>query len=116
MNKLRLVSIVCNAILALLGVFYLLFAYISKEYRLPHVPICPFYLITSIHCPLCGMTRSLGELLHGNIGMALTYHPLSVPLFVFWTCLTMIFSFYMARDIRQYFVKGRVNTKHDRYG
>jgi len=103
----RVVSIVCNAVLAAISLFYLLFAYIVIEHRFPHLPICPFYLITSIHCPLCGMTRSIGELLHGNIGIALVYHSLSIPLLLFWTCFTITFSFYLMKDIYQYFTRGQ---------
>ena len=37
---------------------------------------CPFYLFTGIHCPGCGMTRSLLALLHLDIKKAFYFHPL----------------------------------------
>jgi hypothetical protein len=89
-----------NAIFASLGVFYLWFSYIATAYHLPYIPLCPLYLITSIHCPLCGMTRSFGELLHGNVGLALTYNSFSLILFILWLGFTATFSFYLWKDIR----------------
>lgn len=41
--------------------------------------ICPFALFGGIACPGCGMTRAASHLVKGDIGAALTYHPL-VPL------------------------------------
>lgn len=41
--------------------------------------ICPFALLGGIACPGCGMTRAASHLVKGDIGAALTYHPL-VPL------------------------------------
>jgi hypothetical protein len=65
-------------------VSYLVYCYSIIEFNIKHIPICPFYLITSVHCPLCGMSRSFGELLHGNLDRSLTYHPLSIYLFLFF--------------------------------
>lgn len=41
--------------------------------------ICPFALCTGMACPGCGMTRAASHLVRGDIGIALSYHPL-VPL------------------------------------
>lgn len=41
--------------------------------------ICPFALCTGIACPGCGMTRAASHLVRGDLGTALSYHPL-VPL------------------------------------
>jgi hypothetical protein len=38
--------------------------------------VCPFALCTGMACPGCGMTRAAGQLLRGDVGAALTYHPL----------------------------------------
>lgn len=38
--------------------------------------ICPFALATGMACPGCGMTRAAGQLLRGDFGAAVTYHPL----------------------------------------
>lgn len=40
---------------------------------------CPFALCTGTACPGCGMTRAASHLVRGEIGAALTYHPL-IPL------------------------------------
>lgn len=44
--------------------------------------VCPVALCTSTACPGCGMTRAAGYLIRGDLGSALTYHPL-IPLIVF---------------------------------
>lgn len=41
--------------------------------------LCPFALLTGTACPGCGMTRAASHLLRGDLGTALTYHPL-IPL------------------------------------
>lgn len=41
--------------------------------------VCPFALCTGTACPGCGMTRAAGYLIRGDLGSALTYHPL-IPL------------------------------------
>lgn len=43
--------------------------------------LCPFALVTGVACPGCGMTRAVSHLLHGDLGIALRYHPL-VPMVV----------------------------------
>ncbi len=40
---------------------------------------CPFALCTGMACPGCGMTRAASNLIRGDIGAAITYHPL-IPL------------------------------------
>lgn len=40
---------------------------------------CPFALCTGTACPGCGMTRAASAFLHGDLALALAYHPL-VPL------------------------------------
>ncbi len=41
--------------------------------------VCPFALCTGMACPGCGMTRAASHLIRGDLGTALSYHPL-VPL------------------------------------
>jgi Protein of unknown function (DUF2752) len=43
---------------------------------------CPFALLTGMACPGCGMTRALSHLIHGDIGVAMTLHPLSPMILV----------------------------------
>lgn len=38
--------------------------------------MCPFALATGMACPGCGMTRAAGQLLRGDLGAAIAYHPL----------------------------------------
>ena len=39
--------------------------------------VCPFALCTGMACPGCGMTRAVSQLIRGNFGQALVYHPLA---------------------------------------
>ncbi|HUF16262.1 MAG TPA: DUF2752 domain-containing protein [Acidimicrobiia bacterium] len=41
--------------------------------------LCPFAICTGMACPGCGMTRAAAQLLRGDFGAAMTFHPL-VPL------------------------------------
>ena len=43
----------------------------------PRLMICPFRFLTGLVCPLCGMTRAMAALGHGQWEKALGYHPLS---------------------------------------
>lgn len=56
--------VACDSALGGLSFLYLVFAYVVVEYRLPYVPICPFFLVTGTPCPLCGSTRMIGGYLH----------------------------------------------------
>jgi hypothetical protein len=40
---------------------------------------CPFALCTGMACPGCGMTRAAAHLIRGDVGTALGYHPLILP-------------------------------------
>jgi len=42
--------------------------------------ICILHRITGLPCPGCGMTRSLGHLLRGDVAHSLTYHPMGIVL------------------------------------
>ncbi len=47
-------------------------------------PFCFFHQLTGLHCPGCGGTRALHQLLHGNVAVALHLNALLVillPLF-----------------------------------
>ena len=51
---------------------------------------CPFYRLTHIPCPCCGVTRAWLAFLHGDLAMALRYHalfplvPAIVAVYIFW--------------------------------
>lgn len=39
--------------------------------------VCPFALCTGMACPGCGMTRAFSQIVRGNFGEAMAYHPLA---------------------------------------
>jgi hypothetical protein len=41
------------------------------------VPPCPLRTVTGIPCPLCGMTRGVTALVHGDVAEALLLNPAS---------------------------------------
>ncbi|HUS07468.1 MAG TPA: DUF2752 domain-containing protein [Bryobacteraceae bacterium] len=47
----------------------------------PHTPsriiVCGFYWLWGLPCPLCGMTRALSLLLHGDVSAGIAMHPMS---------------------------------------
>jgi len=69
MRAFRLSVVACDSALAAVSSLYVAFAYAAAEYRLPYVPVCPFLLITGGPCPLCGSTRKVGALLHGDLSL-----------------------------------------------
>ena len=40
--------------------------------------VCPFHVLTGYICPVCGLTRSLSSLFHGELWQSLQYHPLGI--------------------------------------
>ncbi len=44
----------------------------ALEWKIP----CPFYALTGLYCPGCGGQRAVRALLHGEILLSLSYHPL----------------------------------------
>ena len=54
------------------------------------------------------MTRSLGELLHGNIDSALAYHVLAIPFLVFWICFTIYYGLSLLRDMRRLLITKKI--------
>jgi len=41
------------------------------------IELCPVHLVSGFWCPLCGGTRSLYSLLHGDVTAALGYNPIA---------------------------------------
>jgi hypothetical protein len=58
---------------------YAAFALVARRGRLPTV--CPFRLLTGHRCPLCGLTRSVNCLLHGELRRSFREHPAGPVLF-----------------------------------
>lgn len=52
-------------------------------------PPCPFYWLTHLHCPGCGSTRALHNLLHGDVVTAFDMNPLLVLSIPFVALLTL---------------------------
>ncbi len=52
---------------------------------------CTLNTVTGLLCPACGGTRAVGELLSGNLLLALRYNPLVITILpvVFYALLTM---------------------------
>ena len=46
-------------------------------------PLCPFHTLTGLHCPGCGSTRGLHQLLQGNLMAALAMNPLMIAMLPF---------------------------------
>ena len=60
-------------------------------FKWPHR--CPLYEFFGIKCALCGLTRSLCSITHGNWRQSLNYHFLGPLIFVF-TCLQIPYRIY----------------------
>jgi hypothetical protein len=75
MRAFRFSAATCDATLVVVSSMYVSFAYAVAEYHLPYVPVCPFLLITGTPCPLCGSTRTIGALLHGDVSLGLKTLP-----------------------------------------
>ncbi|MBL8241653.1 MAG: DUF2752 domain-containing protein [Bryobacterales bacterium] len=57
----------------------------------PHRPpawmICPFRAVTGLPCPMCGMTRGIAALIHGQWRAAVAFHwfsPLALAALAVW--------------------------------
>jgi hypothetical protein len=62
---------------------------------------CPFFHLTHLPCPLCGMTRSLVCTAHGDWSSAFWWHPLGPILLLcgaIWWLLTLFLVLYPARQ------------------
>ncbi len=69
--------------LAIIAVGGMLFWFDPAQYRF--YPFCFFHELTGLHCPGCGGTRALHQLLHGHVATALQANALlviSLPLFM----------------------------------
>ena len=52
------------------------------------LPPCPFYLVTSIPCPVCGMTTSFALLVRGLLIRSFLAHPLGAAAYLYLAGLT----------------------------
>ncbi|MBK5295387.1 MAG: DUF2752 domain-containing protein, partial [Acidobacteriia bacterium] len=66
---------------ALLAGVSLLFFRLFPAPDAPGLRACPFYWLTTLPCPLCGITRGLCAAAKGHWAQAIEFHALS-PLFL----------------------------------
>lgn len=64
-------------LLSALGVAGAVLLYSVEPTTAPFFPVCPFHALTGLHCPGCGTSRALHQLLHGDILAALDFNVLS---------------------------------------
>ncbi len=76
-HRRRLVRFGLLAGVALLvaGVLFVVANHHPNSY--PFFPKCQLNALTGLHCPGCGLTRSVHALLNGNVSQALAYNVLS---------------------------------------
>ncbi len=66
-----------------------------------HGPKCLFLALFHVHCPGCGVTRSLIEIWHGNLLLSFRYHPLGMIVFLICSCLVGVTCFmFLKSDAR----------------
>jgi Protein of unknown function (DUF2752) len=72
-------------------------------------PLCPVRALSGHSCPGCGLTRSLGSLLRGRFGEAVTLHPL-LPVLVLEVMLAaavvLVLGDRVATRVPRWFVPG----------
>lgn len=51
-----------------------------------HYPMCPFLYFTGCYCPGCGTLRAVHALVHGHLGEALGFNPLTVIMMPVLAC------------------------------
>lgn len=56
--------------------------------------LCPFRLCTGHACPGCGLSRSIGALVRGDVALSWRYHPLAIVVLV----QVAVASFLLARQ------------------
>ena len=60
-NTSKRILIVCIILAVLIVLFFF------NPYETFWLPKCPFYLLTGLKCPSCGIQRAIYQFLHGNI-------------------------------------------------
>jgi len=60
----------------------------GRDGRIAHLPtVCPFYALTGLPCPGCGLTRAFVCLGHGQVLPSLHWHPLGIVLYTLCVAL-----------------------------
>jgi hypothetical protein len=69
--------------------------------RIAHLPtVCPFYTLTGLPCPLCGLTRAFVFLGHGQLRESLHWHPIG------WLLYTLFVLFWLRAGVT--LIRGKV--------
>lgn len=82
----RLVRVGLLSILAVLAVGVSLFVATNHPNTYVYFPKCQLHSLTGLHCPGCGLTRSVHALLNGDVSQATAYNvlwPVVLPLLAF---------------------------------
>lgn len=74
----------------------LLIGFLCTPSGLPALPLCAFKVMTGLPCPGCGLTRAVCALGHGQIDMAMKYHPFVLVIYPVMVGLTA-YPFVMGR-------------------
>ena len=74
------------AIIAVTVLSGLVVLFVFDPSRHGFYPKCLFHSLTGLHCPGCGSTRALYEVVHGHVGAAFALNPLIVVLVPFLLC------------------------------
>ena len=70
----------------------------GRDGRIAHLPtVCPFYTLTGLPCPGCGLTRAFVCLGHGQVVQSLHWHPLGLVLYGACVCMWAVRGWEWAR-------------------
>lgn len=84
----------------------------SRDGRISHLPsLCPFYNLTGLPCPGCGLTRAFVCLGHGHWRDAWHWHPLGWLIFLIFALLWLRSGLYWLRGMTLLPLSPAVNNR-----
>lgn len=103
--QIRIKKVISNNVLY--GVLFLGYYFLNTLFKFTIA--CPFYKITHLYCPGCGITRMFFSLFHLDFKAAFWYNPLVfilLPFFFFYYIYTnVIFIFDKENTLKNYMTK-----------
>lgn len=82
----------------------------GADRRIAHLPtVCPFYTITGLPCPGCGLTRALVCLGHGQLIQSLHWHPLGIVFYAGCVAVWAMQGWEWARGTKAAWTLGRAS-------